>query len=78
MMTVFNHETVFDTANRTMTFIIHPRLQVVVNFRGYELLIVKDGNVIDRESYKGVNFTLDDMELILKQAHESCEKLRNV
>jgi len=77
-MTTFNHETVFDTANRTMTFIIHPRLQIVINFKEYELLILKDSKVIDKESFKGEHFTLSDMELILKQAHESCEKLRNV
>lgn len=77
-MTTFNHDTIFDTANRTMTFIIHPRLQIVINFKEYEIIIMKDGVVIDKESFKGEHFTLSDMELILKQAHESCEKLRNV
>ena len=77
-MKTFNHETTFDTANRTMTFIIHPRLQIVVNFAEYELLIMKDGEVIDRECFKGEPFTLRDMELILTQAHEACEKLKKV
>lgn len=77
-MKTFNHETTFDTANRTMTFIIHPRLQIVLNFADYELLIMKDGKVIDRECVKGEKFTLSDMELILTQAHEACEKLKKV
>lgn len=77
-MTTFNHETVFDTANRTMTFIIHPRLQIVINFKEYEVLILKDSKVIDKESFKGEHFTLSDMELILTQAHEACDKLKKV
>ena len=37
MMTVFKHETVFDTAGRTMTFIVHKRLEIVVNLKEYEI-----------------------------------------
>lgn len=77
-MTTFNHDTIFDTANRTMTFIIHPRLQIVINFKEYEIIIMKDGVVIDKESFKGENFSLSDMELILTQAHNACEKLKKV
>lgn len=77
-MTTFNHDTIFDTANRTMTFIIHPRLQIVINFEEYEIIIMKDGVVIDKESFKGENFSLSDMELILTQAHEACQRLKRV
>lgn len=75
MKTKFNHETVFDTANRLMTFIIHPRLQIVVNFNEYEISIVRDGEVIDRECFKGEPFSLTDLELILQQANEAAETL---
>lgn len=73
-MKEYNYETTF--ADRTMTFFIHPRLQVVVNFREYEILIVKDGKIIDRENYKGERFTLGDMEWVLKQACEDADKLK--
>ena len=77
-MTTFNHETVFDTANRTMTFIIHPRLLIMINFKEYEIIIMKDNEVIDKECFKGEKFSLKDMELILIQAHKACEKLKKV
>lgn len=77
-MTTFNHETVFDTANRIMTFIIHKRLEIVVNFREYEILIIKDGKIIDRTNFMGEPFTITDLEMVLMQAHKSCEKLSKV
>ncbi|MEA4978622.1 MAG: hypothetical protein VB098_01830 [Petrimonas sp.] len=77
-MKVFNHETLFDTANRTMTFLIHPRLQIVVNFAEYEIIIIKDGKIIDRENCKGEHFSIDDLELVLTQANEAAEKLKKV
>lgn len=77
-MTVFNHETVFDTAGRTMTFIIHKRLEIVLNFKEYEILIIKDGEIIDRMNFMGEYFTITDLERILMQAHQSCEKLSRV
>lgn len=77
-MTTFKHETVFDTANRTMTFIIHKRLEIVVNFREYEILIIKDREIIDRTNFMGEYFTITDLERILMQAHQSCEKLSRV
>lgn len=76
-MATNDYLTTFDTANRTMTFFIHPRLQVVVNFKEYEILIVKDGDIIDRENFMGEHFSLTDMEIILKQACEAAEKLNN-
>jgi len=78
MNKVFNHETIFDTANRTMTFIIHKRLQITVNFAEYEILIIKDGEIVDRENFKGEHFSLSDMELILTQANEAAKKLNKV
>lgn len=75
MAKVYDYETTFDTANRTMTFNIHPRLQITVNFAEFELIIIKDGKVKDRVSYKGEHFSLRDMELILQQACEASEKL---
>lgn len=78
MMTVFNHETVFDTAGRTMTFIIHKRLEIVVNFKFFEILIIKDGKIIDRMNFMGEPFTIADLEMVLMQAHKSCEKLLKV
>ena len=77
-MTVFNHETVFDTAGRTMTFIIHQRLEIVLNFKEYEILIIKDGKIIDRTNFIGEPFTITDLEMVLTQAHKSCEKLSKV
>ena len=52
-MTVFKHETVFDTAGRTMTFIVHKRLEIVINFKEYEILVIKDGKIIDRTNFIG-------------------------
>lgn len=75
-MKTYNYETVFDTANRTMTFIIHPRLQVVVNFANSEISVVKDGNVAVKESLEDEQLSLSDMELILKQACEAADKLK--
>ena len=72
----YNYETVFDTANRTMTFIIHPRLQIVVNFAQSNISVVKDGNVAVKESLDDDPLSLDDMELILKQACEAADKLK--
>ena len=72
----YNYETVFDTANRTMTFIIHPRLQIVVNFAQSNISVVKDGNVAIKESLEDEQLSLDDMELILKQACEAADKLK--
>ena len=72
----YNYETVFDTAHRTMTFIIHPRLQIVVNFANSEISVVKDGNVAVKESLEDEQLSLDDMELILKQACEAADKLK--
>lgn len=77
-MTVFKHETVFDTAGRTMTFIVHKRLEIVVNFKEYEILIIKDGKIIDRTNFMGEPFTITDLEMVLMQAHKSCEKLSKV
>lgn len=77
-MKIFKHETVFDTANRTMTFIIHKRLEIVVSFREYEILIIKDRKIIDRTNFMGEYFTITDLERILMQAHQSCEKLSRV
>ncbi len=75
-MKQYDYQTTFDTATRTMIFIIHPRLQVVVNFREYEILIIKDDKIIDRENFKGERFTLTDMEMILRQACEAAEKIK--
>lgn len=75
-MNNYNYETVFDTAHRTMTFIIHPRLQIVVNFANSEISVVKDGNVAIKESLEDEQLSLDDMELILKQACEAADKLK--
>ena len=75
-MNNYNYETVFDTANRTMTFIIHPRLQIVVNFAQSNISVVKDGNVAVKESLDDDPLSLDDMELILKQACEAADKLK--
>ncbi len=75
-MKAYNYETVFDTANRTMTFIIHPRLQIVVNFAQSNISVVKDGNVAVKESLDDDPLSLDDMELILKQACEAADKLK--
>ncbi len=75
-MNNYNYETVFDTANRTMTFIIHPRLQIVVNFAQSNISVVKDGNVAVKESLDDEQLSLDDMELILKQACEAADKLK--
>lgn len=75
-MNNYNYETVFDTAHRTMTFIIHPRLQIVVNFANSEISVVKDGNVAVKESLEDEQLSLDDMELILKQACEAADKLK--
>ena len=72
----YNYETVFDTANRTMTFIIHTRLQIVMNFANSEISVVKDGNVAVKESLDNEPLSLDDMELILKQACEAADKLK--
>ena len=72
----YNYETVFDTANRTMTFIIHQRLQIVINFANSEISVVKDGNVAVKESLDDEQLSLDDMELILKQACEAADKLK--
>jgi hypothetical protein len=72
----YNYETVFDTANRTMTFIIYPRLQIVVNFANSEIFVVKDGIVAVKESLEDEQLSLDDMELILKQACEAAYKLK--
>ncbi|MDD2300883.1 MAG: hypothetical protein PHU69_14775 [Fermentimonas sp.] len=77
-MTVFKHETVFDTAGRTMEFKIHNRLSIVVDFANYEIIIFKDGNVIDRTNFMGEPFTITDLEMVLMQAHKSCEKLSKV
>lgn len=75
-MNNYNYETVFDTANRTMTFIIHQRLQIVINFANSEISVVKDGNVAIKESLGNEPLSLDDMELILKQACEAADKLK--
>lgn len=75
-MNNYNYETVFDTANRTMTFIIHQRLQIVINFANSEISVVKDGNVAVKESLDDEQLSLDDMELILKQACEAADKLK--
>lgn len=75
-MNNYNYETVFDTAHRMMTFIIHPRLQIVVNFANSEISVVKDGNVAIKESLDNEPLSLDDMELILKQACEAADKLK--
>ena len=75
-MKTYNYETVFDTANRTMTFIIHTRLQIVMNFANSEISVVKDGNVAVKESLDDEQLSLDDMELILKQACEAADKLK--
>jgi archaellum component FlaG (FlaF/FlaG flagellin family) len=72
----YNYETVFDTANRTMTFIIHPRLQIVINFANSEISVVKDGSIAVKESLDDEQLSLDDMELILKQACEAADKLK--
>lgn len=78
MMTVFKHETVFDTAGRTMTFIVHKRLEIVVNFKECEILIIKDCKIIDKTKFMGEPFTITDLEMVLMQAHKSCEKLSKV
>lgn len=75
-MKAYNYETVFDTAHRTTTFIIHPRLQIVVNFANSEISVVKDGSVAVKESLDNESLSLDDMELILKQACEAASKLK--
>lgn len=75
-MNNYNYETVFDTANRTMTFIIHPRLQIVINFANSEISVVKDGSVAFKESLDNEPLSLDDIELILKQACEAADKLK--
>ena len=75
-MNNYNYETVFDTSRRTMTFIIHPRLQIVVNFANSEISVVKDGSVAVKESLDNEPLSLDDMELILKQACEAADKLK--
>lgn len=75
MAKVYDYETTFDTANRMMTFHVHKRLKITVNFPEFELIIEKDGKIIERASYKGEPFSLRDMELILQQACEASEKL---
>lgn len=75
-MNNYNYETVFDTSHRTMTFIIHPRLQIVINFANSEISVVKDGSVAVKESLEDEQLSLSDMELILKQACEAADKLK--
>jgi hypothetical protein len=75
-MNNYNYETVFDTAHRTMTFIIHQRLQIVINFANSGISVVKDGSVEVKESLDNEPLSLDDMELILKQACEAADRLK--
>jgi len=47
-----------------------------VNFANSEISVVKDGNVAVKESLEDEQLSLDDMELILKQACEAADKLK--
>jgi len=68
--------TTFDTANGTMTHDFHPRLQIVFNFRQYEISIVKDSKVIERQDLTGEPFSLTDYERMLTQAADAASKLK--
>jgi hypothetical protein len=74
-MTVLGYETVFDTANRTMTHVFHERLQITLNFRDFEIIIMKDGEIIQRLDIKGQPFSLNDYEDMLNHAAKAVEKL---
>jgi hypothetical protein len=47
-----------------------------MNFANSEISVVKDGNVAVKESLDDDPLSLDDMELILKQACEAADKLK--
>lgn len=76
MSTKNNYETVHDTVNRTMTHIFHPRLQLTIDFKNFELIVTKDGEVIDRMNVKGEPFSLSEYEDIITTAGQAAETLR--
>jgi hypothetical protein len=72
-MDVFNGQARY--TEDSATFIFHERLQVVMLFKTYEVLVVKDDKVIDRVNYMGEPFSMSDLELVFKQSIESAGKL---
>lgn len=73
MSKVFEYETVFDTAGRTMTHKFHERLSITLSFKDCEIIIVKDNEVV--EKVKADELSLSDYERILKMASDAVEKL---
>lgn len=73
MSKVFEYETVFDTAGRTMTHKFHERLSITLSFKDCEIIIVKDNEVIQK--VKADELSLSDYERILKMASDAVEKL---
>jgi len=76
MTTKNSYETVHDTVNRTMTHIFHPRIQLTIDFKNFELIVAKDGKVIDRMSVKGESFSISEYEDIITTAEQAAETLR--
>lgn len=69
------YETVFDTVNRTLSFKVHPRLTVIIDFKWCGFLIFKDEETIFRESFTDKDFSFVDLELLLTQANEAADRL---
>lgn len=78
MAKIFNCNTTFDNENNTMTFHVHKRLDITINWTEYEVVIVKDGKVKDRESYKGEPFSIGELQRIVTMGKESVEKLEKL
>ncbi len=68
-------ETVHYTTRGIMKHIFSDRLEMAVDFKNYEIIVLRDGEVVARESYIGESFLLEDYERLLVQAEVASRKL---
>lgn len=68
-------ETVHYTTRGIMKHIFSDRLEMMVDFKDYEVIVIKDGEVVVRESYMGESLLLEDYERLLIQAEVASRKL---
>ena len=74
-MKQYNWETVFDTANRTMTHIFKNALSVVVDFKNAKCSTLNKGRVVDTIDFSQESMTMAEYERHLLKTAEADDAL---